>query len=91
LYASSLKKHEIKFNKLAERLRKANLKLQPDKCEFLRKEVTYFVHIIEEDGIKPDPQKVNAVKNFPRPYNTNKLKNKAIPLAGYYRRFTGNH
>ncbi|KAL6417715.1 hypothetical protein ACFW04_012557 [Cataglyphis niger] len=38
LYASSLKEHEVKFNKLAERLKKANLKLQPDKCEFLRKE-----------------------------------------------------
>lgn len=36
LYASSLREHEIKFNKLAEKLRKANLRLQPDKCEFLR-------------------------------------------------------
>jgi hypothetical protein len=39
LYAAFLTEHQIKFNKLAERLRKANLKLQPDKCEFLRKEV----------------------------------------------------
>ncbi|KAL6419359.1 hypothetical protein ACFW04_011440 [Cataglyphis niger] len=35
IYARSLKEHEVKFNKLMERLRKANLKLQPDKCEFL--------------------------------------------------------
>jgi hypothetical protein len=27
LYASSLTEHQIKFNKLAERLRKANMKL----------------------------------------------------------------
>jgi len=86
LYASSLKEHEIKFNKLAERLRKANLKLQPDKCEFLRKEVTYLGHIIGEDGVRPDPQKINAVKNFPRPNNAKTIK-QFLGLAGYYRRF----
>jgi len=46
LYASSLTEHENKFNKLPERLRKASLKLQPDKCEFLRKQVNYLGHII---------------------------------------------
>jgi len=39
LYVSFLTEHQTKFNKLAEHLRKVNLKLQPDKCEFLRKEV----------------------------------------------------
>ena len=39
IYANTLEEHEIKFNNLAERLRKANLHLQPDKCEFLQTEV----------------------------------------------------
>jgi hypothetical protein len=66
LYASFLREHEIKFNKLAKRLREANLKLQPDKCEFLRKEVIYLGHIITENGIKPDPNKTSthAVEHF---------------------------
>ncbi|XP_025161882.1 uncharacterized protein LOC112590215 [Harpegnathos saltator] len=38
IYASSLEEHSAKFAKLAQRLRVANLHLQPDKCEFLRKE-----------------------------------------------------
>jgi len=42
IYASSLAKNQTKFNKFAERLRQANLKLQPDKCEFLQKEVNYL-------------------------------------------------
>lgn len=36
-------------------------KLQPDKCEFLRKEVVYLGHVITEDGIRPDPSKLEAV------------------------------
>ena len=34
IYANTRKEHAIKSNNLAERLRKANLHLQPDKCEF---------------------------------------------------------
>lgn len=86
IYASSLKEHESKFNKLANRLRQANLRLQPDKCEFLRKEVSYLGHIIGEKGVQPDPQKVEAVQKFPRPVNEKNIK-QFLGLAGYYRRF----
>lgn len=89
IYARSLREHEIKFNKLADRLRKANLKLQPDKCEFLRREVTYLGHIISEDGVKPDPKKIRSVQDFPRPRNTKNIK-QFLGLAGYYRRFIPN-
>lgn len=86
IYSSSLTEHAAKFNKLAERLRKANLKLQPDKCEFLRKEVTYLGHVISETGVKPDPKKIEAVREFPRPRNHKNIK-QFLGLAGYYRKF----
>jgi len=89
IYASSLREHEIKFNKLTARLRESNLKLQPDKCEFLRKEVNYLGHIIGEDGVKPDPKKIEAVKEFPQPANAKNIK-QFLGLAGYYRRFIPN-
>ena len=89
LYASSLQEHGIKFRKLAERLRQANLKLQPDKCEFLRREVTYLGHIISENGVKPDPGKIQAVKEFPRPKDQKTIK-QFLGLAGYYRKFIAN-
>jgi len=86
VYASSLREHDIKMNKLMERLREANLKLQPDKCEFLRHEVAYLGHIIGEDGVRPDPQKIAAVKNFPPPKSLKNVR-QFLGLAGYYRRF----
>ncbi|KAL6427141.1 hypothetical protein ACFW04_008643 [Cataglyphis niger] len=89
LYASSLREHEIKFDKLAERLRQANLKLQPDKCEFLRKEVGYLGHIISDKGVKSDPAKIRAVKEFPTPRNAKNIK-QFLGLAGFYRRFIPN-
>jgi len=74
LYSSSLTEHAIKFEKLATRLRRANLKLQPDKCELLRKEVSYLGHIIGENGVRPDPKKVETVQNFPIPKNAKNVK-----------------
>jgi len=67
IYVPSLAEHKKKFNKFAERLRQAYLKLQPNKYEFLRKEVNYLGYVIGKDGVKPDPLKILAVKEFPWP------------------------
>ena len=64
IYADSLEKHQPEFNNLMDRLRSANLKFQPDKCEFSRPEITYLGHIINKNGILPDPKKISAVKIF---------------------------
>ncbi|KAM0730323.1 Retrovirus-related Pol polyprotein from transposon 17.6 [Formica fusca] len=89
IYATSLEEHERKYNALIERLREANLKLQPDKCEFLKTEVTYLGHVISKDGVKPDPKKLEAVQRFPRPKTPKNIK-QFLGLAGYYRRFIPN-
>jgi len=60
IYAASLIEHQIKFHKFAERLRQANLKLQPDKCEFLQKEVSYLGHVIGKRS------KTRSIKNISR-------------------------
>jgi hypothetical protein len=54
IYANSLADHDRKLRDVFRRLRKNNLKLQPDKCEFLRKEVTFLGHKISESGVEPD-------------------------------------
>lgn len=89
IYARSLEEHEIKFQRLMKRLEEANLFLQPDKCEFLKKEVAYLGHIITENGVRPDPKKVSAVENFPTPKTRKNIK-QFLGLAGYYRRFIEN-
>lgn len=89
IYSSNLAKHARKFNKLAKRLRAANLRFQPDKCEFLRKEVTYLGHVIGKAEVKTNPKKIETVKNFPRPKNAKNVK-QFLGLASYYRRFLNN-
>ena len=56
------------------------------KCEFWLPEVTLHGHIVSKDGIKVDPSKVEAVRDWLRPRNASKVRS-FLGLAGYYRRF----
>jgi len=53
IYGLSLPEHNKRLTEVLQRLREHNLKLQIDKCEFLRKEVTYLRHIISKNEISP--------------------------------------
>ena len=68
LYARSLAKHDVKLRDVLDRLRTYSLELQPDKCQFLRKEVSFLGHLITETGVRPDPQKVEAIDRYLTPH-----------------------
>lgn len=89
IFASSLQEHEQKLQEVFSRLRKYHLKVQPDKCEFLRREVAYLGHIISNEGVKPNPDKVRVVRDFPIPKSCKDIK-AFLGLTGYYRRFISN-
>ncbi len=67
--------------------------VKQDKCEFAQPQLKALGHIIDRHGVSPDPEKVEAVKNFPRPArqesNAKKLKalRAFLGLLSYYRRF----
>nr|XP_049701809.1 uncharacterized protein LOC126055664 [Helicoverpa armigera] len=86
IYSHDLSSHCEKLVKIFDRLRKHNLKLQPDKCEFFRKEVGYLGHTISDKGVSPNPDKVKAVSQFPVPKCPKDVKS-FLGLVSYYRRF----
>ena len=64
MYGETLQVHNDKLREVFARLRMHNLKLQPDKCEFLRKEITYLGHKLTTRGLLPDSDKIAVVKKF---------------------------
>ena len=53
---------------------------------FVRPKVQYLGHVISLDGVSPDPEKVEKVKNYPVPTNPTEVR-QFLGLASYYRRF----
>lgn len=64
IYASTLSEHNSKLKSAFDCLRNNNLSLPLNKCEFLRKEVTYLGHVINESGIHPYPEKPELLKTI---------------------------
>ena len=54
----------LRLEMVFERLRSHNLKLTPKKCFFLRRSVKFLGHIIDENGVSTDPNKVENIRNM---------------------------
>jgi len=89
VFGKNLKNHNKNLVDVLERIRKVNLKLNPTKCEFLKKEILYLGHVISAEGVAPDPEKIKAIKNYPQPTDANATK-RFVAFANYYRSFIPN-
>ncbi|GFR27629.1 retrovirus-related Pol polyprotein from transposon 17.6 [Trichonephila clavata] len=86
IVGKSFEEHLSNLRRVFEKLKEAKLKLNPSKCNLFRHEVNYLGHIISADGVRTDPQKVSAVKDWRRPKNVHELRS-FLGLCTYYRRF----
>ncbi|CAK1581928.1 unnamed protein product [Parnassius mnemosyne] len=86
VFSTSLQEHMVNLEKVFQKLRESNFKLQMDKSEFLKLETAYLGHIISKDGIKPNPSKISAIEKYPLPKTAKEIK-QFLGLIGYYRKF----
>lgn len=89
IYGQDLDEHNMKLIQILEQLNRVNLKIQLDKSEFLRKEVNYLGHVITENGVLPDENKIEAIKRFKPPTCVKEIKS-FLGMIGYYRKFIEN-
>ena len=86
IFSKSVEDHLVHLEEVFRRLREANVKLNPKKCSFVKQEVEYLGHVVSPEGIKPNPDKICVVRDFPVPKNVKELRT-FMGLANYYRRF----
>ena len=74
------------LRKIFFRLREANLKVNPEKCNLLNTEVKYLGHVVSEKGVTTDLEKIVAVTNWPIPKNKKQIRS-FLGFCSYYRKF----
>uniref|UniRef100_A0A3B4ZHB9 Gypsy retrotransposon integrase-like protein 1 n=1 Tax=Stegastes partitus TaxID=144197 RepID=A0A3B4ZHB9_9TELE len=86
VFSDTLEEHEVRPVRVLNRLKDFGLKLSPEKCHFFQTSVKYLGHVVDAQGVHTDPDKISALRDWPRPSNQKELK-RFLGFAGYYRRF----
>ena len=92
IYSESIEEHRQHVRQVLTRLRTAGLQIDIEKCEFHTQETRYLGLIIGTDGVKMDPKKIEAIRDW-KPPNKDKDKDKIkevqafLGFANFYRRF----
>lgn len=84
-FDSHIKSLELVFDKLHA----AGLVVSQEKCQFCLPELRYLGYLVDSAGLRPDPTKVEAILNIPRPQNPTEIR-RFIGTASWYRRFIPN-
>ncbi|CAF4595292.1 unnamed protein product, partial [Rotaria magnacalcarata] len=66
IFSPTFEQHMTDLERVFQALQSANLTLKASKCQFCRREMRYLGHIITQNGIKPDPDLIKSVTNFPQ-------------------------
>ena len=86
IYSKDKESHTQHVRKVLDALRAKDLKLKPEKCEFYKEEVEFLGYIVTTEGLRMDPKKVEAVRDWPEP-RTVKETQSFLGFANFYRRF----
>ncbi|XP_039755212.1 uncharacterized protein K02A2.6-like [Pararge aegeria] len=82
--------HDQRLTALLNRAQEINLKFNKDKCKICVTEVVYLGHVFNKNGMKPDADKVKAIKNMPIP-NDKKSLERFLGATNYLSKFIPNY
>ena len=85
VFSKTFDEHLDRLRAIFQRLRENGLKLKPSKCQFLQTSVKYLGHVIFEEGITTDPEKIEVLMSWPVPQNVDDVRCFLV-FSGYYRR-----
>lgn len=89
IWATSLEELLERLEELFKLFGEKGIKLNIKKCQFAQKEIKFLGHIISEEGCKPCPDNVSAIKNMKAPTNVKETR-RFLGMCGFYRKHIHN-
>ena len=89
VFSADVATHLERLGMVLECLRKAGLKLKPNKCSFLQRSVDFLGYRVSGRGIETDERKIEAITCWTIPTKLREVRS-FLGLCGYYRRFVHN-
>ena len=82
-------KHDKRLLALLERCQQKNIKLNMEKCQLRKTELSYMGVVLTANGVKPDPKKQDCIQSMPAPTNKDKVR-RLLGVVTYLSRFSEN-
>ena len=57
VFGSTRDEHDSRLQAILDRIKAAGITLNPDKCQFSQPQINFLGHVIDRNGISPDPRK----------------------------------
>ena len=73
IHGESDSQHDKHLIQVLNKCHEIGLKLNPDKCIFGESSVPFYGNVISDQGLKPDPKKVDVIVNMPAPKDKTQL------------------
>ena len=74
IFGKDQEEHDRNLEAALRRIKEANGTLNADKCVFSRHSITFLGHLLDPDGIKPDPEKTWAIQAINPPGSVPELR-----------------
>jgi hypothetical protein len=85
-YSKSAEEHKVHVRQVLKLLRSNRFYVCKAKSSFASEETKFLGHIVSAKGIRPDPNKVAAVQEWPVPKNVHDIRS-FLGLVNYFRKF----
>lgn len=89
IVSSTFEEHISLLLKVLEKLTNAKLTINYGKSKFFKQELKYLGYLVDEYGLRADPEKVQAILNFPTPTNKKEVR-RFHGTCSWFRRFIPN-
>lgn len=83
---TDVNQHNVRLNAVLKQLQEAGLRVNKEKCKFMASKVDFLGFVVDESGIHPNEDKIDAIKGFPAPGNVKELQ-AFLGLLNFYDRF----
>lgn len=74
IFGADQAEHDARLIAVLERIKAAGVTLNAKKCEFSKRQVKFLGHLIDERGIRADPDKTSALFNMEPPQNVTEMR-----------------
>lgn len=90
IHSATFDDHLKHINVVLHKLTNAGFTINAAKCQFCQPEVKFLGHIISNETVRPDPERVEAILKYPAPKNQRQLR-KFLGVCNFHQQFIVNY